>query len=271
MTCFKTFYSQNCLKSHITNKKCLEHSYVCQTCYRFFKTKVRSIKDHVCGEQYRTNCKTWYVGDHKCYMQRKELKQPSDKYIFYDLETKKDAKKKHIVNYCIAQYVNGEEFKFKTADEFCTWVFTKEHKGYTVMAHYGKGYDFQFVQEWLVAHTKTARPDVIRNGQKILQLEEKRDYNIRFIDSISFTLQPLREFPKTFGLQELAKGYFPHKFNTDENQNYIGVYPNKSYDGYGVMITKTGKSLMLGTILSKIKYLTLRKKCIDTAKEMLIF
>ena len=238
MTCFKTFYSQNCLESHITNKKCIDHSYVCQTCYRFFKTKVRSIKDHVCGEQYCTNCKTWYVGDHKCYMQRKELKQPSDKYIFYDLETKKDAKKKHIVNYCIAQYFNGEEFKFKTADEFCTWVFTKEHKGYTVMAHYGKGYDFQFVQEWLVAHTKTARPDVIRNGQKILQLTVKRDYNIRFIDSISFTLQPLREFPETFGLKELTKGYFPHKFNTDENQNYIGKYPAKEFYGYEVMAKK---------------------------------
>ena len=32
---------------------------------------------------------------------------------------------------------------------------------------------------------------------------------IRFIDSISFTPMPLRDLPKTFGLTEIAKGYFP--------------------------------------------------------------
>ena len=66
-------------------------------------------------------------------------------------------------------------------------------------------------------------------------MEVKCDYNIRFIDSISFTLIPLRDFPKTFGLTEIAKGYFPHKFNTDENQDYIGPYPDKSYYGYDEM------------------------------------
>ena len=141
-------------------------------------------------------------------MQKKELREPSEKYIFHDFETKCDNKTKHIVNKCIVQYFNGEELVFNNADEFCTWVFTKRHKGYTVMADYGKIYDFQFVQEWLVAHTQTARPEVILNGQKILQLNVKRDYNIRFIDSISFSLQPLRDFPETFGLKELAKGIF---------------------------------------------------------------
>jgi len=46
---------------------------------------------------------------------------------------------------------------------------------------------------------------------------------------------PLRDFPKTFELNELAKGYFPHKFNTDENQHYVGQYPDKSYYGYEEM------------------------------------
>jgi len=69
----------------------------------------------------------------------------------------------------------------------------------------------------------------------MMQLEVKQDYNIRFIDSNSFTLMPLRNFPKTFGLTESAKGYFPHKFKTDENQNYIGLYPDKEYYGYSEM------------------------------------
>ena len=45
----------------------------------------------------------------------------------------------------------------------------------------------------------------------------------------------LKDFPKTFGLTETAKGYFPHKFNTDEDQNYIGLYPDKQFYGYEEM------------------------------------
>ena len=35
----------------------------------------------------------------------------------------------------------------------------------------------------------------------------------------------LSEFPKTFGISELKKGFFPHKFNLPGNQNYIDTYP----------------------------------------------
>jgi hypothetical protein len=45
----------------------------------------------------------------------------------------------------------------------------------------------------------------------------------------------LRDFPQTFGLTDQAKGYFPHKFNIDENQNYVGLYTDKLYYGYDQM------------------------------------
>ena len=35
----------------------------------------------------------------------------------------------------------------------------------------------------------------------------------------------LGKFPKTFGLTELKKGYFPHLFNKTENQTYEGALP----------------------------------------------
>ncbi|KAF0691466.1 Uncharacterized protein FWK35_00036758, partial [Aphis craccivora] len=41
-------------------------------------------------------------------------------------------------------------------------------------------------------------------------------------------MSKLSDFPKTFGLTEAKKGYFPHFFNTPENQSYIGPLPNKS-------------------------------------------
>ena len=52
---------------------------------------------------------------------------------------------------------------------------------------------------------------------------------IRFIDSLSFFQMPLSAFPKTFGLTELKKGYFPHLLNGPENQNYEGSISDQHY------------------------------------------
>ncbi|CAB4029959.1 DNA polymerase [Paramuricea clavata] len=54
-------------------------------------------------------------------------------------------------------------------------------------------------------------------------------FKIKFVDSLSFIPMRLADFPKTFGLNELAKGYFPHLFNTNENQNYVGPLPPTSF------------------------------------------
>lgn len=230
--CRKYFYGQGCLENHTKNNKCVEHSYRCEKCYKFFKTKDLKPELHKCNEFFCKNCKLWKIIDHECFMVRKKIKDPNEKYIFYDFETKVTASMKHEVNYCVAQYYNSDEEIFNTLDEFCDWAFDKKHSGYTFIAHYGKGYDFQFVAEWLIS--RSVKPNIIHNGQKILQLEIKRGYNIRFIDSISFTLMPLKDFPRTFGLKE-AKGYFPHKFNTDANQCYVGPYPCRRDYGYDDM------------------------------------
>ena len=41
---------------------------------------------------------------------------------------------------------------------------------------------------------------------------------------------PLSAFPKTVGLTELKKGYFPHLFNTREHDQYMG--PQLALDYY---------------------------------------
>ena len=53
--------------------------------------------------------------------------------------------------------------------------------------------------------------------------------NIKFIDSLCFIPMKLAAFPKTFGLTELQKGYFPHFFNRAENQNYVGPLPHANF------------------------------------------
>ncbi|CAB4025196.1 DNA polymerase, partial [Paramuricea clavata] len=54
-------------------------------------------------------------------------------------------------------------------------------------------------------------------------------------DSLCFIPMKLAAFPKTFGLTELQKGYFPPFFNRAENQDYVGPLPNlKFYDPDGM-------------------------------------
>ena len=76
----------------------------------------------------------------------------------------------------------------------------------------------------------------ISSGLKLTAIFIK-GISLRFIDSINFTLCGLAAFPGTFGFKG-NKGYFPHYFNTLENQNYKGIYPAKEYYGYNYMTIK---------------------------------
>ena len=57
------------------------------------------------------------------------------------------------------------------------------------------------------------------NGTKIMSLEAP-SLRVRMIDSINFVPLLLKLFPKTFGLEEMKKGWFPHLFNKPENLLY---------------------------------------------------
>ena len=67
---------------------------------------------------------------------------------------------------------------------------------------------------------------MIENGVKIIRVEYN---NVTLIDSLSFVSMPLAKFPKTFGLKEMKKGYFPHLFNTKANERYRGSIPAMDY------------------------------------------
>lgn len=65
-----------------------------------------------------------------------------------------------------------------------------------------------------------------------MDLEEAE---IKFRDSLNFLRMPLKALPKTFGLIELKKSYFPHFFNRKENQSYVGPLPPiENYDPDGM-------------------------------------
>ncbi|GBO16666.1 hypothetical protein AVEN_119312-1 [Araneus ventricosus] len=202
------------------------------------------------------NCRKWVDKDHKCYMESRKalggtckkncVKNVEDqskwceeckysgyteKYMFFDVETNQETGN-HEVNLVINHDFEGNETIFDNVNDYCEWLFDEEHVNYTILAHYGKGFDFQFLSKYCFKNK--IKVFTIYQGNKLIYMKAN-DYNIRFIDSINFTLLPLRKFPKTFGLKELTKGYFPHLFNTSHNQKYIGKYPEKYYYGYDSM------------------------------------
>ncbi|CAH3133067.1 unnamed protein product [Pocillopora meandrina] len=67
---------------------------------------------------------------------------------------------------------------------------------------------------------------MIPNGTKMISLEAGK---ITFKDSMAFLPMALSAFTDTFGLTELKKGFFPHKFHTQENRSYVGPLPEVSY------------------------------------------
>ncbi|WAR23027.1 hypothetical protein MAR_036696 [Mya arenaria] len=103
----------------------------------------------------------------------------------------------------------------QTTQQFCQWLFSEENVSATVICHNFKGYDSYPILQYL--HDNAILPEVITNGTKFMSIKVPV-CKIRFIDSINFIPMALADMAKAFGISELAKGYFPHLFNREENQ-----------------------------------------------------
>ena len=100
--------------------------------------------------------------------------------------------------------------------------------------HNLKGYDGMFLLQHCYRTHREVK-DQITVGTKILSFKSDR---LTFKDSLCFLPFPLANFPSTFGIEELCKGFFPHKFNTLENQEYDGPMPHAVYYDPDGMSTK---------------------------------
>ena len=261
--CNRKFFGNRCFKNHLKNrsngegkmdivcdavKKCLD-------CNRIITGKY--VNSHKCGYSECTNCGKYVSNNHKCFMKKVRAKggncinkKPcknndsikktdwcypcrtyTEKYMFYDFEATQNTGT-HTVNLSIAQDFKGKEYIHNSIEEFCKFFINDKFKGYTFIAHNSKGYDSHFVLKWLI--DQGIKPYCIYNGAKIMFMEIPK-LSIRFIDSLNFLQMPLKSFPKTFGMSELKKGYFPHYFNKECNKDYVGTIPSKKHYGYNQM------------------------------------
>lgn len=255
-TCNKFFQNLICKELH--EEKFCFYKKKCDKCNNFISLN----KTHVCdNEKWCKNCSEAVSIDHKCFMLTEaevELKNKNKQlttfngYIFFDFESYVEEKtSKHVVNLAMAQMICKKclDFKYEqrcdmckkkhvfyNIEDYCEWAFNQP---YTIqIAHNLKGYDGVFILNTILKKIlPTERlPDVILCGTKILTIMFKK---IKIIDSYCFLAMPLSDFSKTFGITELKKGFFPHKFNNLENQNYIGTYPAEEF--YQPEFFKAGK------------------------------
>lgn len=241
--CLRTFENEQCFINH--KDKICSSIFICADCDTYVALK--SKKDvHDCNETFCSNCKASKPVNHDCFIPTIEtISESTNKgLIFYDYEAYTNDQGAHVPNLIIAhrQPNDGELSKhiFRTNDEFCRWLFTEENKSYTAIAHYSKGYDIHHIKQYLYNNEIKIKFKSIDQGLKTLYLATSKP-NIRFIDSISFFMCPLRALPKTFGLTNVKKGYFPHFFNKPENFSYVGPIPDKHYYGYDSMKTEDAK------------------------------
>ena len=149
-------------------------------------------------------------------------------HVFFDIEAMQHTST-HIPNLVVAETEHDDRpFHFRgesCIQEFLQWldVLAEDKTRHViVLAHNFQGYDGYFIVEEY--HRQNRLIKQLRNGAKLLQVVYD---TITFIDSLSFFPMPLAAFPKTFGLTELKKGFFPHLFNRPENQEYVGPIPEQ--------------------------------------------
>ena len=211
----------------------------CEKCGKVMDVRKLKANGHICGKK----CKTCGIilkkedEEHQCYIQK--LEQPEEEQynhlLFFDFEATQEHGV-HEPNLCVVHNEVGEVALFKgkdTVKQFCEWLLTKEHQDCIVVAHNFQGYDGYFIIKYLVQNA--IKYEHILRGAKILSMTIPM-FNIKFIDSLNFIPMSLAKFPKTFGQDELCKGYFPHLFNKEENWNYVGPIPCQN--DYGVNFMK---------------------------------
>ena len=237
--------SNECLMNHRV-KVCGNFS-KCEFCSSF------KLPHHVCQGKWCVYCKTEVTFDHQCYILTEEENAKINKhsvkttlgYIFFDYEAMQ-TEEGHVVNLVCARKIcldcidnnecnlNCGDFFWKTNNLFCEWLFSKSNANFIAIAHNMKSYDGYFIINYIVSNIlpNERLPEILLTGSKILLIKFCK---VTIKDSINFIPMSLAKFPKTFDLNELKKGYFPHYFNTPQNQNYEGKYPETKYYGPDLM------------------------------------
>ena len=167
------------------------------------------------SQTMRRNCPRQYVYDIECMIIENEAKPG----IFV-----------HEVNLIMVAPLNGckeSVQEFCSLKDFFSWALQKERGKSTFWAHNAKGYDKRFLFDFIVQELNMEVKKMAWRGDKLLSFTLR---GRKFCDSLCHLGRALHELPSMLGLNvDVAKGFFPHKFNVPKNQSYIGPLPGKEF------------------------------------------
>ena len=217
------------------------------------------LMHHKCGMGTCYNCEhTVRINSHQCYIQpidhaedepkkkKKKTKKTKDSeeppkpkppplFVYADYEAVTDSEGVQTPIIICAETEDCDETEVFYGED-CTEDFFElldnltitddgDERKVIVLFRNFQGYDSMFIQQYLHRFHREVT-DQITVGVKVLSLTSG---NLVFKDSLCFLPFPLSAFPSTFALTELKKGFFPHLFNTIQNQEYEGPMPPREY------------------------------------------
>jgi len=232
--CNKKLPYANCLKIH--ESTCEKNSWWCEKCNcKHLPSKVfgENPVKHKCGEYLCKVCDIVVYPDqyHRCFLQvlKKAKGGNVDNYAFdiectYDVETCNHS----FAMIVIKKLYTNEEWIFHDIKEFHTFIenINKTKKISHLWGHNARGYDSFILFNIFYNEFNQTPSEIIRNGKKIMMMK----YGVvKFLDSMNHIAGSLNNLIPTFGLNIDDKGYFPYRWYTNTNKDYVGPIPNKKY------------------------------------------
>jgi len=257
--CNGLFYGSTCLQEHQRTGQCdsFKHCLKCSAEYqviqgkphRCFFTKCRSCEQFVNIQEHRCFIQPLKDDDKKDKKKKKKPRTPL--FVYADIEAMTMPDRSFQVNLLCYRTSEedtihslwGEQGCFDFLEQLDVLSETQEEdeeeesgeRPVITLFHNLKGFDGLFILSELYKQQRDVEKQ-LTVGAKVLSFKVG---SLTFKDSLCFLPMSLDAFTKTFGLTESKKGYFPHAFNTPENQDYKGPIPDKSfYDPDGMMDTK---------------------------------
>ena len=249
--CHLQFYGPSCLQFHQASKRCGKKK-KCLSCQAVYK--VDRNHPHRCGWDQCYSCGLDVpIATHKCYIQPPFEPPPPQqrnadgettgetipppKLMYADIECMLTEERGFVPNLLCYRGEWQSDITTLRGDD-CVDFFIDHLDDYSrpphenievqpliILFHNLKGFDGIFLLHTLYKARRRVT-DQLTVGAKVLSFTSGF---LTFKDSLCFLPMPLSNFPATFGLTEMKKGFFPHAFNTAEHQDYRGPIPELSY------------------------------------------
>ena len=248
-TCERKFFGEQCLRNHLSKSSTgqqvdiLSANSVCRTYRKCPQCHInlRGKQKHECGKQECNVCgKMENLSIHKCFVQKADPQRKTRKkrvcsndednesvngsqedvileheikplFIYADIEAMRDENLQQPILLMASTDEDDEIIDFSGVDcveRFLSWVQERKDedskRDVIVLFHNLQSYDgFMLLHE---LYNLCIAPSLIVSGAKLLSI---RWDNVKFKDSLAFLPFPLATFPKTFGLTEMKKGFYP--------------------------------------------------------------